>query len=164
MSKLIPLNESDEEDIKFFSGTAVYTNEFMLPEDYLSEDLVLELRLGQVFVIAELFVNGEDMGILWNDPYSKNVTKALKAGKNTIEVRVTNQWINRLIGDERLPRDFKQEGVLYTEWPDWMQNPERRTSGRTTFVAWKHWGADDALQPSGLVGPVVVKPYVKVRF
>ena len=164
LSKLIPLNESDEEDIKFFSGTAVYTNEFMLPEDYLSEDLVLELRLGQVFVIAELFVNGEDMGILWNDPYSKDVTKALKAGKNTIEVRVTNQWINRLIGDERLPRDFKQEGVLYTEWPDWMQNPERRTSGRTTFVAWKHWGADDALQPSGLVGPVVVKPYVKVRF
>ena len=164
LPELIPLNESEEEDVKYFSGTVVYKNDFMLPEDYLSENMVLELCLGQVFVIAELFVNGEDMGILWNEPYNKDVTKALKAGQNIIEVRVTNQWINRLIGDERLPRDFKQEGVLYTEWPEWMQHPEQRTSGRTTFVAWKHWDADDALQPSGLVGPVLVKPYVRVRF
>ena len=163
LPKLIPLNESEEDDMKYFSGTAIYTSTFMLPENYLSDGLVLELRLGQVFVIAELFVNGKDMGILWNAPYSKDVTAALKAGENTIEVRVTNQWINRLIGDERLPRDFKQNGILYAEWPDWMQHPEQRTGGRTTFVAWQHWGADDVLQPSGLVGPVVIKPYVKLR-
>jgi len=163
LPRLFPLNESEQDDIRYFSGTAVYTSTFTLPKDYLSEDLMLELRLGQVFVIAELFVNGEDMGILWHEPYSKDITNALKAGANTIEVRVTNQWINRLIGDERLPQDFKQEGVLYTEWPEWMQHPEGRTSGRTTFAAWKHWGAEDALQPSGLVGPVVIKPYAKVR-
>jgi hypothetical protein len=163
LPQLIPLNESEEEDIRFFSGTAVYTSTFTLPEDYLNDNIVLEARLGQVYVIAELFVNGQDMGILWHNPYSKDITKALQPGKNTIEVRVTNQWINRLIGDERLPVDYKQNGILYAEWPEWMQHPEQRTTGRTTFVAWKHWGADDALQPSGLVGPVVIKPYAKVK-
>ena len=91
LPRLISLSESEDDDIRYFSGTAVYTTTFMLPKDYLKEDLLLEARLGQVYVIAELFVNGKDMGILWNEPYSQDITKALHEGKNTIEVRVTNQ-------------------------------------------------------------------------
>ena len=163
LPKLVSLSEVEEPDVKYFSGTAIYKSAFTIPEDYLNDDLMLELRLGQVYVIAELYINDTDMGILWNAPYSKDITKAVQAGVNTIEVRVTNQWINRLIGDERLPRDFEQRGIRYAEWPEWMQHPENRTSGRTTFVAWRHWNGDDPLQPAGLVGPVVIKPYAKVK-
>lgn len=163
LPKLVSLSEMEDDDVKYFSGTAVYTSAFTLPDDYLTDDIVFDLRLGQVFVIAELFVNDEDMGILWNAPYSKDITKAVQAGVNTIEVRVTNQWINRLIGDERLPLDYEPKGITYAQWPEWMQHPDERPSGRTTFVAWKHWNDDDALMPSGLAGPVIIKPYVKVK-
>ena len=163
LPKLVSLSEMEDDDVKYFSGTAVYTSAFTLPDDYLTDDIVFDLRLGQVFVIAELFVNDKDMGILWNAPYSKDITKAVQAGVNTIEVRVTNQWINRLIGDERLPLDYEPKGITYAQWPEWMQHPDERPSGRTTFVAWKHWNADDALMPSGLAGPVIIKPYVKVK-
>ena len=120
------------------------------------------LDLGQVFVMAEVFVNGDSLGILWNEPYETDITKVAREGENQIELRVTNQWVNRLIGDEQLPADFKAQGEHYTEWPDWMQKPEAgRPSGRTTFVAHKHWQAGDQLLPAGLVGPVVIRPYVR---
>ena len=160
--KLISFSESEDEEVKHFSGTAIYSTAFTLPEEYVASDIVLELGLGQVYVIAELFVNDQDMGILWNAPFTKDITKAVQAGVNKLEVRVTNQWINRLIGDEQLPADYKASGIHYAEWPDWMKHPEDRKSGRTTFVAHRHWNANDPLQPAGLVGPVVIRPYVKV--
>ena len=96
------------------------------------------------------------------DPKLLSSYVAVKDGENQIEIRVTNQWVNRLIGDERLPADFKAHGIHYAEWPGWMQRPEeKRPSGRTTFVAHKHWQATDQLIPAGLVGPVVIRPYVR---
>ena len=163
MPSLVSFHEvTDDDNVKYFSGTAVYTGTFALPEEYAREDLRLMLELGQVFVMAEVFVNGDSLGILWNEPYEVDVTKSVREGENRIELRVTNQWVNRLIGDEQLPVDFKAEGEHYTEWPAWMQNPGHgRPSGRTTFVAHKHWQAGDALLPAGLVGPVVIRPYVR---
>ena len=152
----------DDDNVKYFSGTAIYAGTFALPKNYCREDIRLMLDLGQVFVMAEVFVNGDSLGILWNEPYETDITKVAREGENQIELRVTNQWVNRLIGDEQLPADFKAEGEHYTEWPDWMQKPEAgRPSGRTTFVAHKHWQASDQLLPAGLVGPVVIRPYVR---
>lgn len=152
----------DDDNVKYFSGTAIYTGTFALPKNYCREDIRLMLDLGQVFVMAEVFVNGDSLGILWNEPYETDITKVAREGENQIELRATNQWVNRLIGDEQLPADFKAEGEHYTEWPDWMQKPEAgRPSGRTTFVAHKHWQASDQLLPAGLVGPVVIRPYVR---
>lgn len=152
---------TDDDNVKYFSGTAVYSSKFVLPKRYCSQDMRLMLDLGQVFVMAEVFVNGDSLGILWNEPYEADITKAVREGENAIELRVTNQWVNRLIGDEQLPADFKAEGEHYTEWPDWMQKPQGRASGRTTFVAHKHWQAADQLLPAGLVGPVVIRPYAR---
>lgn len=161
--ELVSFHEvEDDDNVKYFSGTAIYKNTFTLPQEYNSQDICLKLDLGQVFVIAELYVNGDSLGILWNSPYEADITKAVKDGENQIEIRVTNQWVNRLIGDERLPADFKAHGIHYAEWPGWMQRPEeKRPSGRTTFVAHKHWQATDQLIPAGLVGPVVIRPYVR---
>ena len=52
-----------------------------------------------------------DLGILWSDPFRIDVAKHLKPGTNTLEVAVTNLWVNRLIGDEQLPADVKWQGL-----------------------------------------------------
>ena len=61
------------------------------------------LDLGNVQVIAQVKLNGKDLGILWKTPVPLDVTDAVQAGDNALEVRVTNNWVNRLIGDEQLP-------------------------------------------------------------
>jgi len=55
--------------------------------------------------IAELEVNGKNLGILWKPPFAADITGAIQPGKNTVKIRVTNLWPNRLIGDEHLPAD-----------------------------------------------------------
>ncbi|MBQ7179770.1 MAG: hypothetical protein IJR87_00595 [Bacteroidaceae bacterium] len=164
LPELISWSTSDNEDVKYFSGTAIYTKTFNLPNTLTKKDLMLKLDLGQVYVMAEVILNGKNLGILWNAPYDVDITKVARTGENQLEVRVTNQWVNRLIGDDRLPEDFKQNGASYEEWPEWMQHPEQpRESGRTTFVAYKHWNSRGTLLPAGLVGPVTVKAYAKVK-
>ena len=163
LPELISWSESKDEDVKYFGGTAIYTKTFTLPNELFQKSTVLSLDLGQVYVIAEVLLNGKNLGILWNAPYCVDITKVACKGENKLEVRLTNQWVNRLIGDERLPKDFEQKGRTLAQWPDWMQDPASRKSGRTTFVAFKHWNQNDPLLPAGLVGPVVVKPYIKIK-
>ena len=161
---LISWDTSEDEDVKYFSGTAVYTKTFSLPKTLTKKDLLLKLDLGQVYVIAEVILNGKHLGILWNAPYSVDITKEARTGENKLEVRLTNQWINRLIGDERLPLDYEPNGETYATWPEWMQHPgQPRESGRTTFVAYKHWNSRGKLQPAGLIGPVTIMPYAKAK-
>lgn len=59
----------------------------------------LQLDVGDVQVVAQVKLNGKDLGILWKPPYSAGITKLIKPGKNDLEVKVTNLWVNRMIGD-----------------------------------------------------------------
>jgi hypothetical protein len=62
----------------------------------------LVLDLGKVKEIAEVSVNGKPVGaIRWKPPFQADVISALKPGSNHIEVKVTNLWPNRIIGDRR---------------------------------------------------------------
>jgi hypothetical protein len=45
----------------------------------------------------------KNLGDFWKRPFRVDVTSALKEGENLLEVQVTNQWVNRLVGDEQLP-------------------------------------------------------------
>ena len=46
-----------------------------------------------------------------------------------------------------------------TQWPNWLSSgKERPVKDRVTFTTWKHWNKDDKLQPSGLIGPVMLRP------
>jgi len=65
--------------------------------------MALWLDLGRVEVMAEVRLNGQDLGILWKPPYRVDIGEAAKAGDNTLEIKVVNLWINRQIGDEFLP-------------------------------------------------------------
>lgn len=154
--RLMSLHEHPDPGIRHFSGTARWTTTFDLKE--IAPDKAVYLDLGRVAVIAELKLNGHDLGILWRDPFRLDVSRFLKSGSNTLEVAVTNLWVNRLIGDEQEPADVEWAGKPLAKWPDWFVKQQARPSGeRVTFTTWHHWTKDDALKPSGLIGPVLLR-------
>ena len=119
--------------IKYFSGTATYTNTFKVGK--LPEQPVY-LDLGKVMVMAKVKINGTYVGGVWTAPYRLNITNALKKGKNSIEVEVVNCWRNRLIGEKNLPEN------------------ERFTFQTATYL-----NKDSELQSAGLLGPVKIESY-----
>jgi hypothetical protein len=115
--------------------------------------------------MAEVTLNGQPFGVLWKKPFQVDVTRALRAGPNTLEVRVVNLWINRLIGDEQLPEDSprNKDGRTVSEWPEWVLQGKPSPAGRFTFTSHRLWKKDDPLAPSGLLGPVILVPAQLVR-
>ncbi|MFS4482774.1 glycosyl hydrolase [Hyunsoonleella sp. 2307UL5-6] len=154
--KLISWADADDEGIQHFSGTATYKKEFELADDLVQSDKRLELDLGSVAVIAEVYINGKNVGILWKAPFRIHIDDFVKTGKNVLEVKLTNLWPNRLIGDEGLPLDFERKGNKMKSLPDWLLNTKARPSKRITFPSWNHYKKDDALITSGLLGPVKI--------
>ena len=161
--KLSSWSSSTEDGIRYFSGTATYQKQFDLPSDLLRPEVELELDLGGVAVIAEVVVNGKNLGVLWKAPFRVSLAGVVNEGANTLEVNVTNLWPNRLIGDAHLPNDIQRKGRGIKQWPDWLLNQTDRTSGRVGLPAYKHWNKDSSLNASGRLGPVIIRPYVHVK-
>jgi len=147
-----------EEGIKYYSGTAVYRKTFALPQPAPVNDGRFWLDLGTVRNIAGVRLNGRDLGVVWCDPWRVDITGAVKANENHLEIRVANLWPNRLIGDEHEPADAEYaRGGRLARWPDWLLKGEPRPSpGRLTFSTWRHFTKDSPLLPSGLLGPVKI--------
>jgi hypothetical protein len=159
LPELIDWTKHPDGGVKYFSGTATYLQEFSLPASVVGHPIFLDL--GTVREMAEVRLNGKDLGVLWKPPFRVEITDAVKAGKNTLEIKVTNLWPNRMIGDERMyPPDAKfmtkagYAGGGIEDWPEWLIKGLPRPTGRITFSTWKHWTAKDELLPSGLIGPV----------
>ena len=158
--KLIDWSKHSVEGIKYFSGTATYTKDIDVDGNMLydnSRRIVLDL--GKVKEIAEVKLNEKELGILWKPPYSVDVTKQLKGGKNKLEVRVTNLWVNRMIGDEQYPDDSQWvNDRQLVSWPQWiLKNQPRPEQRRITFSNIKGYKKDSPLLESGLLGPVNLK-------
>ena len=155
LEKLISWSEHGSPGVRYFSGTAAYAKTLNVPPTLLGGNRHLYLDLGKVQVMAQVTINGKDLGILWKPPYRVEITDAAKAGDNTLEVKVVNLWPNRLIGDEQRPEDAERDprGFLKV-WPQWLQDNRPNPAGRFTFTSWELWRKDDALLDSGLLGPV----------
>lgn len=110
--KLVVWNNHDNPAIKYYSGQATYTNRFNLSD--VSKDRPVYLSIDSVFNIATVIVNGTDCGTIWTAPYRLDISEALKRGDNSIEIKVSNTWANRLIGDMGLPEDKR---VTWTTAP-----------------------------------------------
>jgi len=146
--------DSKDKGVKYFSGTATYTKEIEIPAEELGTGRSLWLDLGRVKNLAEVSLNGKPLGILWKPPFRVEITGAARPGKNKLEVKVTNLWPNRLIGDEQLPADREWEGKRLKAWPQWVLDGKPSPTGRYTFTTWHHWTKDEPLLESGLIGPV----------
>ena len=145
-----------EAAIRYYSGTAVYYKTFTFTKPQTPDTGTQTLLdLGKIAVMADVKLNGHNLGILWKPPFRVNVTDALKSGQNLLEVKVVNLWINRMIGDEQLPEDSQRNGDgTLTLWPQWVKEGKSSPAGRFTFTSWRLWRKNDALVPSGLLGPV----------
>ncbi|MBN1506273.1 MAG: hypothetical protein JW955_05480 [Sedimentisphaerales bacterium] len=96
-----------DQGVRYFSGTATYMKALSAPQRWFQSGAQCVLDLGTVHDIAEVSVNGMWLATIWKPPYQVDVTDALKPGENRLEVKVTNQWTNRLIGDRLAPPDKK---------------------------------------------------------
>ncbi|GAB3417931.1 glycosyl hydrolase [Niabella aquatica] len=118
-------NEYDNDAVKYYSGTAVYKNSFSI--EHPDKEKPLYLTIDSVFNIATVTINGINCGTVWTPPYRLDVSKALKAGVNTIEIKVTNTWANRLTGDLALPEDKR---ITWTTAPlDVLKNKPLQKAG-----------------------------------
>ncbi len=93
--------------IRYFSGTGTYRKTLTVPAAWIVSGRRVVLDLGTVRDLAEVVVNGKTAGMVWAPPYVVDVTKELKAGANEVEVRVTNEFTNRIMGDRLLPEGKK---------------------------------------------------------
>ncbi len=109
--------------------------------------------------MAEVRVNNRRPTLLWKRPFRLDITGLAKRGENKLEVKVTNLWPNRLIGDEYLPEDSERnpDGTL-KRWPDWLLQGKPSPTGRSTFTTWRLWKKTDQPLASGLLGPVRIVP------
>jgi hypothetical protein len=136
LDHLISLSDSTNVGVKYFSGTATYTKTFdwepAFPAQHEKSEVWLDL--GDVQVMAQVKLNGHDLGTLWKPPFRVNVTDALKRGRNGLTIRVANLWPNRMIGDSTLP-----------------------VTERLTWSSYEPFTKDTPLLKSGLLGPVTVE-------
>jgi len=126
-------NDNKDNGIKYFSGTGIYSKTISISPEWLKQENQIYLDLGSVKNLAEVIVNGKSLGILWKAPFRINITNDVKQGDNRLEIKVTNLWVNRLIGD-------LQPGVIK----------------KITYTTMPFYKPGSPLQPSGLLGPVQI--------
>ena len=145
-------------ELRYFAGTATYSATLAFPNSFtplLLHSSTFTLSLGEVPTgLAHVFVNGVDCGVVWCAPWEADVTSALREGENEIEIRYTNNWYNRLVGDCFLPAENRVTRSTVHYWSVPRRKPEGQS--RWPLLPTIHSGpsVSDKLQPSGLLGPV----------
>jgi hypothetical protein len=136
-----------EPGIKYYSGIATYRKAFNLAQVPKGRTY---LDLGIVNDMARVRLNGRDLGVVWCAPWRVEVTGAIKAGDNPLEIEVVNRWANRLIGDKQ-PADAD---VRTVDCPPGFLGGKKFKAGRYTFSTHDPYKQQSPLVPSGLLGPV----------
>jgi len=103
LQKLEPWTANQDDGVKYFSGTATYTKSVEVPPTWFRPEAKILLDLGMVKDLAEVSVNGKTLGTWWKPPYQVDVAGVLKPGANQLEIKVTNEWTNRQMGDRLAP-------------------------------------------------------------
>jgi hypothetical protein len=137
MPELRPLTTHAESSVRHFAGVADFETVVDVPSLMLTRSEPVTLELGDLWAVAEVFVNDTRAGVVWARPFSIDVTTALKPGPNRLRIRIANNWINRLVGDA-------------TVAPGQRTTRTNITTNTPRAIPWK----DVPLRPSGLLGPV----------
>jgi len=161
---LISWPQHSNPGIKYFSGSATYAKDFNLPASFAATGKAVRLNLGEVKNFATVSVNGKQVAVLWKPPFALDLSGLVHKGVNHLEIKVTNLWPNRIIGDEQLPPDVVWDGGHLKRWPDWLvQGKPRPKTGRITFATWHYYDKNSPLLESGLLGPVTIQATKKVK-
>lgn len=147
LPELISWTAHKDDGIKYFSGIATYRKVFDIQGDILNSDNILYLDLGNVKMIADVYLNGNHLGILWKPPFRLDITKSLMPGRDTLVIEVANDWSNRIVGDQKLPKEKRFTSTNIT-------------SPTSSDLLWK----DAPLLESGLMGPVQIIAAKKLHF
>lgn len=140
LSQLVSWTALSDPKLQAFSGTGVYSSSFDLKEKTAKEYL---LNLNQVDESARVWINGQEVGILWSIPFQARIGKYLKPGNNTIKIEVVNLMANRI-------RDMDVKKI---QWRNYHE---------INFVNINYKDFDAAnwtVMPSGLIGPVTITAY-----
>jgi len=129
---LISWTESEDPGVRHFSGTASYAAEFEFGEPLFREGRGWLIDLGALREVADATLNGQRLGILWKEPFQADVSGLLRPGRNVLEVKITNLWHNRLMGD--------------------LRDPGQKPYARTNMILKVR-----DLIPAGLFGPVTIR-------
>ena len=129
--ELVSWTRKENPIVKYFSGTAIYKTTVTIDSTQLATSARIFIDLGVVKNIADLSINGTPAGVLWKAPFrTADIKPLLKEGDNLLEIKVTNVWRNRMIGD--------------------VQPGEKHP---VTAIR-RFYKSTDKLLPSGLLGPV----------
>ncbi len=145
---------TDNDQTRHFSGTGNYEINFNLPQEYISNDHLLQLDPGKVGNIAEIEINGVKAGITWMREQTLDVTELLKPGANNLKISVTNTLINKVSAMEKAP-------------PVPSHLISHYGSGTTDYAAGRQRTMEmgfEPLPPSGLMGPVKITVLKKINF
>jgi len=140
LSQLVSWTELSDPKLQAFSGTGVYSSSFDLKEKTAKEYL---LNLNKVDESARVWINGQEVGILWSIPFETRIGKYLKAGTNTIKIEVVNLMANRIrdMDIKKIPwRNYHEINFVNINYKDFDAT---------------NW----TVMPSGLIGPVTITPY-----
>jgi hypothetical protein len=133
---LFDWSTSNDERIRYYSGTAFYYNTFQL--DKVPENQKITIDLGALTAMAKVTVNDTYVGGVWTAPYCLDISDFVKVGENKLKIEIVNTWVNRIIGDRRLPEE-----------------------ARTTWAPHLPYTSESSLQPSGLFGPVKISTFYR---
>ena len=160
LQNLTSWTASKNSGIKYFSGTGVYTQTVSVPAGFIGSEKRVILHLGSLHSLAQVWVNGHNLGVLWHAPFKVDVTSAIRAGHNRIRIAVSNTWANRLIGDLQHSSGLHwgaatSVGRPLVRFPKWVVKgaPDPSTDCYT-FETWNYYKKNSRLRPSGLLGPV----------
>jgi hypothetical protein len=142
--RLIPWNEHSDDGIKYYSGTATYSKALNLTSQQV--DGLVRLCLGKVGHVAEVRLNGDLLDVVWCDPWTVDLTGAVREGDNQLTISVANLWVNRMIGDSGLPAEQRR-----------TSSNVRLFDAEAKYRPFEGFSRRDELVPSGLIGPVTLE-------
>ena len=140
-------------EIRYFSGTATYATTLTLTAEQAAK--MSALSIGALpSGMARVRVNGVEAGVVWCAPWK--IAATFKTGVNQIEIDVTNNWYNRLLGDCFLTPDTQVTKSTLRYWKEARKgDPVKPWSQIPTIFS--GYSVSDALQPAGLLGPVTAE-------
>jgi hypothetical protein len=142
-----------DDGVRHYSGEATYQKTFSMAAMPKGRAF---LDLGKVKNLAQVYLNGKDLGVMWTAPWRVEITNALKQGDNELKVEVVNLWPNRLIKDATLPKEKRLTKTNVRTY-DSVMPKDIATRNNPIDEARKLSGKPAELLPSGLMGPVTIQ-------